>query len=88
MSSKSKSEPSRIVAYILVKVEAGKENNVTSRLKSKMIREAALIYGAYDMILKVEAPLPENLDEFIFRELRSIDGVKETATCMIASKII
>jgi len=83
----SRRESTDIDAYILVKVEAGKEKEVCSQLKDKMISEASLIYGAYDLILKVRAPLPEKLDEFIFGELRKINGVKETATCIVASKV-
>lgn len=83
----SKHDSGDVDAYILVKVEAGKEREVGSQLKNKMITEASLIYGAYDLILKVRAPLPEKLDEFIFGELRQINGVKETATCIVASKL-
>jgi DNA-binding Lrp family transcriptional regulator len=83
----SRNDSSDVDAYILVKVEAGKEKEVGSQLKNKMINEASLIYGAYDLILKVRAPLPEKLDEFIFGELRKINGVKETATCIVASKL-
>ena len=78
---------SDVQAFILVKLEAGKEQEVISELTNKMITEANLIYGAYDLILKVVSPLPEKLDEFIFGELRRINGVKETATCMVASKV-
>jgi DNA-binding Lrp family transcriptional regulator len=84
MSGKQNSD---IDAYILVKVEAGKENEVGSQLKNKAISEASMIYGAYDLLLKVRVPLPEKLDEFIFKELRQIEGVKETATCIVASKL-
>ncbi len=82
-----KHDSTDVDAYILVKVEAGKEREVGSQLKNKMINEASLIYGAYDLILRVRAPLPEKLDEFIFSELRQINGVKETATCIVASKL-
>lgn len=82
-----KSSSSDVEAFILVKLEAGKEKVVTSKLTSKMITEVNLIYGAYDLIVKVVSPLPEKLDEFIFDELRKIDGVKETATCIVAQKV-
>jgi DNA-binding Lrp family transcriptional regulator len=81
----SKDTKSDMEAFILVKLEAGMEKEVIPQLRNKMIVEASLIYGAYDLILKVRAPLPEKLDEFIFGELRKINGVKETATCIIAS---
>ena len=87
MSGKDKG--SDIEAFILVKVEAGKEKDVTAYVENmKMITEASLIYGAYDLILKVQAPLPEKLDEFIFNELRRINGIKETATYIVASTVI
>nr|MDO8097838.1 Lrp/AsnC ligand binding domain-containing protein [Candidatus Njordarchaeota archaeon] len=78
---------SEVEAFILVKVEAEKEKEVTSGLTNKMITEANLIYGAYDLILKLVSPLPEKLDESIFGELRRINDVKETATCIVASKV-
>jgi DNA-binding Lrp family transcriptional regulator len=82
-----KSSSTDVEAYILVKLEAGKERAAISKLTSKMVTEVSLIYGAYDLIVKVVAPLPEKLDDFIFDELRRIDGVKETATCIVAEKV-
>jgi DNA-binding Lrp family transcriptional regulator len=82
-----KASSSDVEAYILVKLEAGKEKIAVSKLTSKMITEVNLIYGAYDLIVKVVSPLPEKLDEFIFSELRRIDGVKETATCIVAERV-
>jgi DNA-binding Lrp family transcriptional regulator len=49
------------------------------------VEEAYLIYGAFDMIVKIEVKNPEDLDDFIFNRLRAVRGVLDTATCICAS---
>jgi len=43
-----------------------------------------LTYGEYDLVIKVELPSMDSLDNFIFNKLRSIDGVTATTTLLEA----
>ncbi|MFX1577002.1 MAG: Lrp/AsnC ligand binding domain-containing protein [Promethearchaeota archaeon] len=75
-------------AFILVKAVPEKTLEILEKLKKmKPVEEADIVYGEYDVILKTQAKLPENLDDFVFNTLRQIDGVKSTTTCICAGSI-
>jgi len=77
-----------VLAYILAKIEAGKDKEVFYEIKKlKGVRRASATYGIYDLIIEVESKNIEDLDEFVFDKLRKMSGVKETVT-VIASKTI
>ena len=70
-----------VTAYVLAKVEAGKDKEVLSETQgSTGVIEATPTYGVYDLHIKVEFKTIEELDEFIFNKIRRIPGVKETIT--------
>lgn len=75
-------------AFVLVRVVPGKERAVHSHVeKLHSVTAAELVYGIYDLILKVQADLPEALDDLVFNKLRRIDGVKSTTTCICAASL-
>jgi len=77
-----------VLAYVLAKMEAGKEEEVFAEIKKQReIEEASATYGVFDLIIKVKFEKIEELDRFIFDVVRRIPGVKETVT-MIAAKAI
>ena len=77
-----------VSAYILVKLEAGKEGEIFTEIKKlDQIIEASSTYGAYDLLIKVQFEKIEELDRFIVDILRLIPGVTDTVT-MVASKPI
>ncbi len=77
-----------VVAYSLIKADSGKDARILAILRRrKEIREVALTYGAFDLIAKIEANSPEELDTFIFDVLRKIPEVKETTT-LITSRTV
>lgn len=75
-----------IVAYVLAKIEAGKDDEVLSETqKLAGVKEATPTYGVYDLHIEVEFGTIEELDAFIFNKIRRILGVKETVS-LIAFK--
>jgi DNA-binding Lrp family transcriptional regulator len=73
-----------IVAYILAKVEAGKDKEVLEEVKKMFgVKETALTYGTYDLHLEVSFDTMEELDKFIFEGIRIVIGVKETVTLVV-----
>ncbi len=77
-----------VLAYVLVRVEAGKSEEVAEKIKGMAeVKRANFTYGIYDIITEVDLESLERLDEFVFTKLRRILGVNETVT-MIASKRI
>ncbi|MFQ6115996.1 MAG: Lrp/AsnC ligand binding domain-containing protein [bacterium] len=78
-----------VSAYIMVKLEAGREGEVFAEVeKSREIKEASATYGAYDLLIKVKFEKIEELDRFIFDVVRRFPGVKETVTMIVAKTIV
>jgi len=76
-------------AYIMMKLQVGKDEEVFAKIeKLKQIREANATYGAFDLVVKVEFKSIEELDRFIFEEVRRIPGVSETSSMIVAKEIV
>jgi DNA-binding Lrp family transcriptional regulator len=70
-----------IVAYVLAKVEAGKDAEVLAEAKKMLgVKQAVPTYGVYDLHVEVAFDTMDELDRFIFDKIRKIPGIKETAT--------
>ena len=70
-----------IVAYILAKVEAGKDEEVLHQVQTMPgVKRATPTYGVYDLHVEVSFAAMEELDKFIFDKIRRIPGIKETVT--------
>ncbi len=70
-----------VVAFILAKVEAGKDSEVLAEAqKLAGVKQAIPTYGVYDLHVEVQVNSMEELDSFIFDKIRRVPGVKETIT--------
>jgi DNA-binding Lrp family transcriptional regulator len=73
-----------IVAYILAKVEAGRDKEILEEVKEMSgVKQTALTYGTYDLHIEVSFDTMEELDKFIFDGIRKVFGVKETVTLVV-----
>jgi len=72
-----------VSAYVLAKVEAGKDREVLKEIKKiGGVKKATATYGTYDLCIEVSFESIEELDEFVFDKLRKIPQVKETVTAI------
>ncbi|MEA1993226.1 MAG: Lrp/AsnC ligand binding domain-containing protein [Euryarchaeota archaeon] len=72
------------VAYILCVTDVGKEKDVQKKLKGfEEVKEAYVVYGEYDLVVKLELDDLKKLDAFITDRIRGIDDIEMTST-MIA----
>ena len=72
-----------IRAYLLIITKPGSESKIASKLMAtKEVKDIEVVYGDYDIVIKVEFPNMDKLSEFI-KKLRAIKDVKNTST-MIA----
>jgi DNA-binding Lrp family transcriptional regulator len=70
-----------IIAYVLAKVEAGKDKEVLNETKKiPGVKQAVPTYGVYDLHVEVSFDTMEDLDRFIFDKIRKIQGIQETVT--------
>jgi DNA-binding Lrp family transcriptional regulator len=71
-----------VVAYILINVEVGVENDVRDeiiRRFDRAVTEARITYGEYDIVVRVEVDSMKAL-ETIISSIRAIEGVRRTVT--------
>ena len=74
-------------AFILAKVEAGKDEEVLKEVKkSAGVQHATPTYGQYDLHVEVSFKDKEQPDRFIFDKIRRIAGVTETLTLVAFSR--
>ena len=72
------------MAYILINAELGKESQVLEKLKAlPELRESYMIYGAYDIIIKVEAETMDELKETVLPRIRVMKNVRSTLTMIV-----
>jgi DNA-binding Lrp family transcriptional regulator len=70
-------------AYVLVNCDLGSEEAVVSELKSiEGVQEVHGIFGAYDILTKVESSQMEALREIITLKIRRIPKIRSTLTLM------
>lgn len=71
------------IAFVLLNVEPGGEDEVLKELRSvPEVKEAYRVYGVYDTVVKVEAPTAEKLKELITWKIRRLQKVRSTLTML------
>jgi len=74
-------------AYVLAKLEAGKDKQALETIKKFAgVKAITLTYGAFDLHVEVKFDKMEELDEFIFDKVRQVSGIKETMTLVVPEK--
>lgn len=78
------SDEVKIVAYVILVVEAGTEYNVLRKLlEMNTISEAHIVYGEYDIIARLEVSDPADLEKSVM-QIRRIPGVERSITLISA----
>ncbi len=76
----------RIVVYILVNTQVGKEDEILAKVRNmENVTEAYIVYGEFDIIAKIVLPQLELLDEMV-STIRKIEGVTKTSTLITANR--
>jgi DNA-binding Lrp family transcriptional regulator len=74
-----------VVAYIIVKVDPGREGEVTEKIvEVHGVTEGALTWGYSDILLKVNVDSIEKLRNVIFNTIRKIPGINDTQTIIVS----
>ena len=70
-------------AYVLINCEIGAEVSIISQLKEiDLVKEVHGTFGAYDVLVVVEADTVEALRETISWKIRKIEKIRSTLTLM------
>ena len=69
------------IAFMLLNVDLGEEDVVLKQTrKVNGVKEAHRVYGIYDMVVKIDSDLTEEMKKIITGEIRRIQGVRSTLT--------
>lgn len=75
-----------IVDYRLLKEKGMTQHKLAENLrKQKFVEEAAMITGVSDIILRVRVSNISQLEEFVTKYLRNVDGIEKTQTSVVLS---
>ncbi|MEW6043875.1 MAG: Lrp/AsnC ligand binding domain-containing protein [Thermoproteota archaeon] len=70
-------------AYVLINCELGSEQRVIDQIKPiDGVKEVRGVFGAYDILAKIETASVERLREIITWKIRKIDRIRSTLTLM------
>ena len=68
----------------MLNVETGAEEEVMNSLRDlQEVKEAWMVYGVYDLVLRVEAETMEELKNVVSWTVRRLDRVRSTMTMIV-----
>ena len=77
-----------VVDYRLLKEKNLSQHELARKLKQhEFVEEAAMITGGTDIIIKVRVKNVDQLDNFVTKYLRNIEGIEKTQTMVILNEI-
>ena len=72
------------IAFVLINAELGAENELVNQLKViENVKYVYVLYGAYDLVVKIEAPNSEILKKTISNNIRQLKNVRSTLTMTV-----
>jgi DNA-binding Lrp family transcriptional regulator len=72
-----------VKAFVLIVVDPARTTDVYNRLKTiDGISEAYQVMGPYDIVAVVEVPTLTDVPSVISRNIRAIEGIESTTTCV------
>ena len=76
------------LAYVLTISNPGYETNIASALlKYPCVENVHVLFGEYDLIVKVRCKNELDLKNFIISRIMKIQGVKDTRTLIVADEL-
>ena len=74
-----------MTAYVLATIKAGSERDVKDKLKAiSEVTDVNILYGEYDLIIKIELDGISELSDFILDKIRAISSIERTTTLIVA----
>jgi len=74
-----------VTAYVLATLKAGAERDAKEKLKKiREITDVNILYGEYDLIIKIDLDGISELSDFILDKIRAISSIERTTTLIVA----
>lgn len=75
-----------VTAMVHLKADTSKIETISASLSElNFIEDIYLVTGNWDMILKVRFPDVNQMRNFLVKDLRKVDGIKDSYTSMVIS---
>ncbi|MCP8323668.1 MAG: Lrp/AsnC ligand binding domain-containing protein [Candidatus Methylarchaceae archaeon HK02M2] len=74
------------IAFVLMGVESGSDRAIMKKLGDIEVEEAYEIYGAYDIIAKIQAKSVDGLKRIVMK-MREIKDVRTTLTLVVVNDL-
>jgi DNA-binding Lrp family transcriptional regulator len=72
------------IAFVLINAELGTETDLLNQLKNmESVKYVYVLYGAYDLVVKIESPDNETLKKIISNKIRQLKNVRSTLTMTV-----
>ena len=76
------------LAFVLLNVDPGMEEEVRDTVsKIEEVEEAHLVYGTYDLVLKLRADTMDEVKKAVTGKIRRLDEVRSTLTMLVAGPL-
>jgi DNA-binding Lrp family transcriptional regulator len=74
-------------AIILIQTEIGSESRVLDELmKIPEVKEAYIVYGTYDIVVKVETDALEKIRDIVTNKIRKLPDIRTTVTMIVVEE--
>jgi len=73
------------VMYMLPNGEKISQENVAKKIKSLGAEEVSIVTGGTDIVVKVRVKDVDELNDFVIKKLRTVEGVDKTQTLIVLS---
>jgi DNA-binding Lrp family transcriptional regulator len=74
-------------AIVLIQTEIGAESKVLDELyKIPEVKEAYVVYGTYDVVVKIEAEALEKIREIVTNHVRRLPDIRTTVTMIVVEE--
>jgi DNA-binding Lrp family transcriptional regulator len=72
------------VAFLLINADLSSEDQVVGELrKIPNVKESYVVFGVFDIVVKLEAESMEKLKEIVMWKIRRLEKVRSTLTMMV-----
>lgn len=74
--------------YVLISAKSGKERALLKELmKQEEVKEGNILYGQYDVMIRIEAEDIKQIDDFIWKHIRSHPDIQQTQSLVVVSGV-
>ncbi|MDP7658125.1 MAG: Lrp/AsnC ligand binding domain-containing protein [Nitrososphaerales archaeon] len=71
-------------SFVLINADLGAEDDLLEDLRSiEFVKEVYIVYGVYDIVVKIEADTLEKVKETITWKIRRLEKVRSTLTMIV-----